>query len=288
MVRARRSRTCKVLQTHHPGPAEVGRRARASNRPHRRHPGPTVPPARKPKQAQPTGAAVLLSCAAPAWRPRRLTARRPREPPGFGREGRGCGGEERAGLPAASLAPRSPGGRSPPPHTPRGLTASTACCRMDVSLENILSRDCSSFSRDDLESSSMRRRRPCCGCPGRSRVKAGAGGELRTEAEREARRRWGRGEHGGRLRGHSAGTRDPKELGGGGGGGGVSGHGGRRLGLFRQRCPPRPAGGAGAARGSRGLRCLRRWTWGGARRGGGGGEGGAGAVHRVLLARVFR
>lgn len=45
-----------------------------------------------------------------------------------------------------------------------------------MSLENILSRDCSSFSRDDLESSSMRRRRPCCGCPDRSRVKAGAGG----------------------------------------------------------------------------------------------------------------
>lgn len=45
-----------------------------------------------------------------------------------------------------------------------------------MSLENILSRDCSSFSRDDLESSSMRRRRPCCGCPNRSRVKAGAGG----------------------------------------------------------------------------------------------------------------
>lgn len=45
-----------------------------------------------------------------------------------------------------------------------------------MSLENILSRDCSSLSRDDLESSSMRRRRPCCGCPGRSRVKAGAGG----------------------------------------------------------------------------------------------------------------
>lgn len=49
-----------------------------------------------------------------------------------------------------------------------------------MSLENILSRDCSSFSRDDLESSSMRRRRPCCGCPGRSRVKAGAGGSGRV------------------------------------------------------------------------------------------------------------
>lgn len=162
-----------------------------------------------------------------------------------------------------------------------------------MSLENILSRDCSSFSRDDLESSSMRRRRPCCGCPGRSRVKAGAGGELRTEAEREARRleeREGRRERGGRLRGHSAGTRGPAELDGGGGGG--SGHGGRRLGLFRQRCPPRPAGGAGAARGSRGLCCLRRWTWGGASRFGGGcgggGEGGAGAVHRELLEFVSR
>ncbi|XP_074401378.1 uncharacterized protein LOC141729705 [Zonotrichia albicollis] len=50
-----------------------------------------------------------------------------------------------------------------------GLTASTACCRMEVNLENILSRDCSSRCREDLESSSIRRRR-------RSRVRAACGG----------------------------------------------------------------------------------------------------------------
>lgn len=93
--------------------------------------GPAVPPARKPKQAQPTGAAVLLSCAETARRPRRLTARRPREPPGSGREDRGCGGEERAGLPAASprpaawaADPRHPAPRaaSPPPRRAAGWT----------------------------------------------------------------------------------------------------------------------------------------------------------------------
>lgn len=56
---------------------------------------------------------------------------------------------------------------------------------MEVNLENILSRDCSSLSRDDLESSSIRRRRPCCGCRGRSRVKAGAGREGRAEGPRQ-------------------------------------------------------------------------------------------------------
>lgn len=50
-----------------------------------------------------------------------------------------------------------------------GLTASTACCRMEVNLENILSRDCSSRCREDRESSSIRRRRSrvraACGVP---------------------------------------------------------------------------------------------------------------------------
>ncbi|XP_047282080.1 translation initiation factor IF-2-like [Homo sapiens] len=94
---------------------------------------------------------------------------------------------------------------------------------MEVNLENILSRDCSSLSRDDLESSSIRRRRPCCGCRGRSRVKAGAGRGGRAEdrgrawpgrfrcarAARRLRRAPGRG---GRRGGRSARTRGPEKL----------------------------------------------------------------------------
>lgn len=171
--------------------------------------------------------------------------------------------------PRRSLPPRAP----QPPNAPLGLTASTACCRMDVSLENILSRDCSSFSRDDLESSSMRRRRPCCGCPGRSRVKAGAGGP-------------GRGAEGGGRAGSAAALIGGRGAAAGGSevvrlqsGPPRSSAAATRtrwqeLGLFRLPCPPRPAGGADAARGSPGLCCRRRWTRGGARRGHGG-EGGA-------------
>lgn len=99
-------------------------------------------------------------------------------------EGRAkAGGSPRAGR--ERRPPPSPACRAP---AARGLTASTACCKIEVNLENILSRDCSSLSRDDLESSSIRRRRPCCGCRGRSRVKAGA--ERRGRAE--GRRRPGR------------------------------------------------------------------------------------------------
>ncbi|XP_034345375.2 uncharacterized protein LOC117698048 [Arvicanthis niloticus] len=179
---------------------------------------------------------------------------------------------------------------------------------MDVSLENILSRDCSSFSRDDLESSSMRRRRPCCGCPGRSRVKAGAGGPGRG-AEGGGRRPGGRRGgsdrsargRGGRLRGRSAAIGAPRSS-----AAAAARTRWQELGLFRLLCPSLPAGGAGAARGSTSLRGRRRWTRGGARRGYGGeggakGAGGAreragpagkegvaGAVHQALLALVSR
>ncbi|XP_044896657.1 translation initiation factor IF-2-like [Felis catus] len=109
-------------------------------------------------------------------RPRRAPERQPRPRPSA---------ETGPPRPRAEAA-GSVGRRHPRPVVrplPRGLTASTACCRMEVNLENILSRDCSSLSRDDLESSSIRRRRPCCGCRGGSRVKAGAGGEDEQRAE---------------------------------------------------------------------------------------------------------
>ncbi|XP_039409522.1 translation initiation factor IF-2-like [Corvus cornix cornix] len=74
-----------------------------------------------------------------------------------GQRGRGAGPDP---------SPRPALGARPGSHPRRGvagptggLTASTACCRMEVNLENILSRDCSSRCREDLESSSIRRRR---------------------------------------------------------------------------------------------------------------------------------
>ncbi|XP_034633597.1 collagen alpha-1(III) chain-like [Trachemys scripta elegans] len=86
--------------------------------------------------------------------------------PGGGGGASGGTEQERRGYPRA----RSPGRpRSPtrPQLDPRcgvagpagGLTASTACCRMEVSLENILSLDWSSRCREDRESSSIRRLR---------------------------------------------------------------------------------------------------------------------------------
>ncbi|XP_047409276.1 uncharacterized protein LOC124985011 [Sciurus carolinensis] len=141
---------------------------------------------------------------------------------------------------------------------------------MEVNLENILSRDCSSLSRDDLESSSMRRRRPCCGCRGRSRVKAGAGGEQKQRPRRAQPCRFGvraaaaaRG-RGGRLGGRWARTRAPRICGGGGGGGSdtvaarlgflppvlpAAACRGRRRGPGRPR-PGRPCGGAPDATGA--------------------------------------
>lgn len=105
-----------------------------------------------------------------------LLCPRPRQ----GRAGRdwspaGPAGGSGEGAPARP-DPRPALGARPGSHPRRGvagpaggLTASTACCRMEVNLENILSRDCSSRCREDLESSSMRRRR-------RSRVRAAYGG----------------------------------------------------------------------------------------------------------------
>lgn len=89
------------------------------------------------------------------------------------RRGRRRAEPSRPPLPAE--APRGPPAARPGPDPRRrvarpagGLTASTACCRMEVNLENILSRDCSSRCREDRESSSIRRRR--------SRVRAACGG----------------------------------------------------------------------------------------------------------------
>lgn len=176
----------------------------------------------------------------------------------------------------AQLSSASLGRRHPRPVVPpaaRGLTASTACCRMAVNLENILSRDCSSRSRDDLESSSMRRRRPCCGCPGRSRVRPGRAGQgrragraagpagpcggygraigaprrLGPEPRREGKRRGRRSA----LDGWHPQISCPRRcwwrlrlrL----------GHGGRSdSGFFRPLCPPPPAGGAAAEAATRG------------------------------------
>lgn len=176
-------------------------------------------------------------------------------------EGRAkAGGSPRAGR--ERRPPPSPACRAP---AARGLTASTACCKIEVNLENILSRDCSSLSRDDLESSSIRRRRPCCGCRGRSRVKAGA--ERRGRAE--GRRRPGPAASGVRgRRGGSGGRCDVA-------GGEESVARGLRprdaaaaaaaartrwqpgSGSFRLLFPPRPAGGAAATRGGRARPALR-------------------------------
>ncbi|XP_063262498.1 collagen alpha-1(I) chain [Prinia subflava] len=105
--------------------------------------------------------------------PGQLGLRRPRQGrAGSGRAPCGAAGKRRRARPS----PRAALGARPGSHPRRGvagpaggLTASTACCRMEVNLENILSRDCSSRCREDLESSSMRRRR-------RSRVRAAYGG----------------------------------------------------------------------------------------------------------------
>lgn len=103
-----------------PDPSERASKQATESR-HRRPPGPRspnapLPPAPKQKQAQPTGTAVLLSCAALATRPRRLTARRPREPPGPPAGGQRPG--ERAGLPSPQ-PPRSRQLGPPSPAPPR-------------------------------------------------------------------------------------------------------------------------------------------------------------------------
>lgn len=184
----------------------------------------------------------------------------------------------------ARRPPPSPACRAP---AARGLTASTACCRMEVNLENILSRDCSSLSRDDLESSSIRRRRrPCCGCRGRSRLKAGAGAEDEQRAAagparplrvcagpRQLRRVLGPGGRRGGRSARASGPRDAPAA--------AVGHGGSRRGFLPPALP------AAACRGRR-RRPGRSWpgrSCGGAarRRGGGrgrGGRGGSGAERR--------
>ncbi|XP_054371499.1 uncharacterized protein LOC129046739 isoform X2 [Molothrus ater] len=82
-----------------------------------------------------------------------------------GPAGNSAGGQRGRGA-GPGPSPRPAFGARPGSHPRRGvagpaggLTASTACCRMEVNLENILSRDCSSRCREDLESSSIRRRR---------------------------------------------------------------------------------------------------------------------------------
>ncbi|XP_041599260.1 alanine and glycine-rich protein-like isoform X2 [Vulpes lagopus] len=170
---------------------------------------------------------------------------------------------------------------------------------MEVNLENILSRDCSSLSRDDLESSSIRRRRPCCGCPGRSRVKAGAGtggGPRRGPgaAAGGAGGRAGGCGGGGARRAAAAGTRRSAPARGPRGAAAAAAAAAVAAaaaapaapartrwqpgsGSFRPLCPPRPAGGAAAARGGPDRACPP--SRGAAGRGGGGtGAGGAGGA----------
>lgn len=98
------------------------------------------------------------------------------------------------------------------------------------------------------------------------RARAGSGGR-RPGGRRGGSDRRTRG-RGGRLRGRSAAIGAPRSS------AAATRTRWQELGLFRLPCPPRPAGDADAARGSPGLRCRRRWTRGGARRGQGG-EGGA-------------
>ncbi|XP_031508439.1 uncharacterized protein LOC108580473 [Papio anubis] len=207
---------------------------------------------------------------------------------------------------AAQLVPEAARKRRPPPSpacrapAARGLTASTACCRMEVNLENILSRDCSSLSRDDLESSSIRRRRPCCGCRGRSRVKAGAGrggpaedrgrawpGRFRCALA--ARRLWRAPGRGGGEEGVRLGLGAPGSSGGGSGWDTVAARlrflppalpaaacRGRRRGPGRpgQACPAAgPLDAAGAGRGGRGEASASP--------GAGGGLGAATALSRL-------
>lgn len=141
MVSAGRSRTCKLLQIHLPGPAEVSRRARASKQASNREPAPAstgpavpnapLPPAPKQKQAQPTGTAVLLSCAALATRAPEVNGQ---EAPGAARSPGGraeAGRARRPSFPAASplpaaraAVPRTPTPRaaSPPPRRAAGWT----------------------------------------------------------------------------------------------------------------------------------------------------------------------
>lgn len=176
-------------------------------------------------------------------------------------EGRAkAGGSPRAGR--ERRPPPSPGCRAP---AARGLTASTACCKMEVNLENILSRDCSSLSRDDLESSSIRRRRPCCGCRGRSRVKAGAERGGRAEGRRRpgpaasgvrGRRggSGGRGDVAGGERSVARGLR-PRDAAAAAAAAGAETRWQPGSGSFRLRFPPRPAGGAAATRGGLGQAC---------------------------------
>lgn len=102
------------------------------------------------------------------------------------RSGSNVEGEQRGNQRARS--PRRPRSSTRPQLDPRcgaagpagGLTASTACCRMEVSLENILSLDWSSRCREDRESSSIRRLR--------SRVRAACGGPGRGDRARGAAR----------------------------------------------------------------------------------------------------
>lgn len=184
---------------------------------------------RRPRARRTAGGPLRARPEAPALRrPPQRPARGLAPPRGRGRQGPGRGRRALPGPAGERRPPPSPACRAP---AARGLTASTACCRMEVNLENILSRDCSSLSRDDLESSSIRRRRPCCGCRGRSRVKAGAGRGAQAEGRSGPGRAASgvsprRGGSGGRWdvaggeEGVPRGLWAPRRSGGGGGGSG--------------------------------------------------------------------
>lgn len=198
-----------------------------------RGPLPTLPsegkgstPAQGKKDSRGSAQSQARGPGAPA--PPAAPARGLAPPRGRGRRGPGRGRRALPGPAGERRPPPSPACRAP---AARGLTASTACCRMEVNLENILSRDCSSLSRDDLESSSIRRRRPCCGCRGRSRVKAGAGRGAQAEGRSGPGRAASgvsprRGGSGGRWdvaggeEGVPRGLWAPRRSGGGGGGSG--------------------------------------------------------------------
>lgn len=99
MVSAGRSRTCKLLQIHLPGPAEVSRRTRASEQASKQpRAGTGVHRARGPQRSSPTRTEAKAS---PAHRHRRSIVLR-----GAGHSAPEVNGQEAPG------AARSPGGRA--------------------------------------------------------------------------------------------------------------------------------------------------------------------------------
>lgn len=157
--------------------------------------------------------------------------RRPDDPaaPAPGLALRGAGPPRAAGpRPPGSLCPGPAAGnvgrRHPRPVVrpqPRGLTASTACCRMEVNLENILSWTAAA-SPGRPESSSIRRRRPAAAPPGplqsegrcgagRDEQGRGAGRPGRFRCVRAARRLRRARRRGGRRGGRSGADSGPRD-----------------------------------------------------------------------------